>query len=297
MADPLPASSTKHLDVCLHPFPKDRLTILPLSQISATTSTASNGTSSTGTTGTTLWRGAQVLSTYLSSLPLQPHSIKKKRAVELGAGVGYLSLVLASLGYDVIATDIPPVLEDVLRPNIENGMNVLRRRTTSTHVFPGRSSRASNTTSSARISESTSVDKQSIGEVSVRELDWTKVSNEQDVQGYDVDMIITSDTVYHPDLLPHLYRTISLLSSISTKIRGTPPTIYLCLERRDSRLVDSALSLARTYGIHLKRIGQGRVVKSIKEAGWGWTQEDWEEIEVYKGKWTKEGEEDASKQI
>lgn len=228
-----------------------------------------------------------MLSYYLSTLP-SPSSSSKRKAIELGAGVGYLSLVLASLGYDVISTDIQPVLDDVLRPNITTGLDVLSRRSAATPVFSGR---VNDRLPSRLDPTSTAIP---LGEISVHELDWTKMHHEPDVRDYEVDMIITSDTVYHPDLLPHLFRTIALISAVSTRSKGTPPIIYLCLERRDTRMVDFALDLASTFNLHLKRVGQGRIAKSVKETGWGWKTEDWEGVEVYKGKWVKDIEDASS---
>lgn len=295
MSTPLPASSTKHLDVVHHSLPRDHLTVFQLCQISATSSTGRNGTTeseSTGTTGTTLWLGGQVLACYLSALAPAPSASASKTnvkcAVELGAGVGYLSLVLASLGYDVTATDIPPVLDSVLAPNIAAGLDRLTRRV-ATPVFAGK-------VPSRNLSRAKDLPgrKEIIGRITARELDW--LNPDPDVEALRPDVIVTSDTIYHPVLVPALFGTIARLSASSVIAGKKPPTIYLCLERRDSRMVDSALSQAATFGIQLKRIGHGRVAKSVERAGWDWKDEDWEGVEVYKGKWTgsHETEQDAS---
>lgn len=290
MSPPLPASSTKHLDVISHPLPRDALTVLPLEQLSSDPDSAK----STGTTGTTLWLGGQVLSCYLSSLPLPARSPAKpaKRAIELGAGVGYLSLVLASLGYDVVSTDIPPVLENVLRPNVMVGLDVLRRSTAQTPVVSGITPRPSPLAAARGV--------ECIGQVQVCELDWTTTTAHTVTPGADldlsVDMIITSDTIYHPDLLPHLFRTIACISrsSLDNPQRSTSPTVYLCLERRDSRMVDTALSRAAEFGLHLKRVGHGRVAKCVEKTGWGWAEEDWQGVEVYKGRWSQPDTHDSN---
>jgi len=308
MSTPLPASSTKHLDVVLHSLPKDHLTVFQLRQISATASTGRNGTTesgSTGTTGTTLWLGGQVLACYLSSLPAAPIPTptptptvptpptasygQRKCAVELGAGVGYLSLVLASLGYDVTSTDIPPVLDAVLAPNVADGLDRLTRRV-ATPVFSGKVPAREVT----RTTGTTAV-KDTIGAITVRELDWLCPDLEV-IKDLRPDLIVTSDTIYHPALVPALFGTIARLSATSVSAGKKPPTVYLCLERRDSRMVDAALSQAASFGVQLKRIGHGRVAKSVERAGWAWKEEDWEGVEVYKGKWTgsHETEQDAS---
>ncbi|WVQ97957.1 hypothetical protein IAU59_005077 [Kwoniella sp. CBS 9459] len=48
-----------------------------------------------------------------------------RNVLELGGGIGYTALTLASAGWNVTTTDIEPVLSSVLRPNVENGRRVL----------------------------------------------------------------------------------------------------------------------------------------------------------------------------
>jgi hypothetical protein len=196
--------------------------------------------------------------------------------------VGYLSLVLASLGYDVVATDIPPVLDCVLGPNIADGLDRLTRRVATPVVSgkaPARAARAEDKAVTAVADR--------VGGITVRELDW--LSPDCGAAQIQPDLIVTSDTIYHPALVPALFGTIARLSAASVSAGKKPPAVYLCLERRDSRMVDSALFQAASFGIQLKRIGHGRVAKSVERAGWGWKEEDWEGVEVYKGKWTGNG--------
>lgn len=244
--------------------------------------------------------------------------------MELGAGVGYLSLVLASQGWDVVSTDIPPVLDIVLRPNIDDGEGVLARMGSATPLFSGKASKNPRAATSEAASTSTGIspshgsrldEKTAIpasvvnstadrsvnnarlgrsaqttpllGAVTVRELDWVAAANGSDaLLGLAPDLIVTSDTIYHPALVPCLYGTMVCLSRNSVDSGRKAPTIYLCLERRDSRLVDSALEAASGYGIIFKRIGNGRVVRCVEKTGWGWNEEDWEGVEVYRGRWT-----------
>jgi len=244
--------------------------------------------------------------------------------VELGAGVGYLSLVLASQGWDVVSTDIPPVLDIVLRPNIDEGEGALARMGSATPLFSGKASKNPRAAMSEAVSSSTGVspshgsrvdgkaaipasvidstaDRSAgnarvgkfaqtnplLGAVTVRELDWVAAADGSDaLLGLAPDLIVTSDTIYHPALIPCLYGTMVCLSRNSVGSGRKAPTIYLCLERRDSRLVDSALEAASGYGIIFKRIGHGRVVRCVEKTGWGWNEEDWEGVEVYRGRWT-----------
>ncbi|KIY68598.1 hypothetical protein CYLTODRAFT_320136, partial [Cylindrobasidium torrendii FP15055 ss-10] len=69
--------------------------------------------------GTALWLGAQVLTAYLTAANLPPG-----RAIELGSGIGLTALTLGSQHWSVVATDLPFVIDTVLRPNIvANGGN------------------------------------------------------------------------------------------------------------------------------------------------------------------------------
>lgn len=97
----LPAPETKNLPVLHHPLPGGSTALL----------NQRARDQGEGTTGTTLWLGAQVLSAFLAkhgttSMDRDP----KLRALELGAGVGLLSLTLAEMGYDVLSSDIDPVV-------------------------------------------------------------------------------------------------------------------------------------------------------------------------------------------
>ena len=273
----LPASETKHLAIIPHPLPSSSI-VVNLQQRSAAQFPVGNqspddrtldesSTGSTGTTGTTLWLGAQVLACYLTAnLPRGSyHDTKTPRhALELGSGTGYVSLVLASTGYKVTATDIEPVLSSVLGPNVESGLRIIRAE---------------------------SLNPTNIGNVEVRELDWTTCDRAISTldESVVVDVIVMSDTIYHPSLNPALFDTLRLISQRSMEGNDANdrkyPTIYLALERRDSAAIDSALGMAADMGFNLNRVGHGRVVKVVKGAGWGWSQEGWEGVEVWKGRW------------
>ena len=66
-----------------------------------------------------MWDSSIVLSKYLERR-FGPAALAGRRAVELGAGCGLVSCVLAHLGADVTATDMEPnlpLLRDNLRAN------------------------------------------------------------------------------------------------------------------------------------------------------------------------------------
>ncbi|OXH33119.1 hypothetical protein J008_03093 [Cryptococcus neoformans] len=263
MAMPLPASHTKHLDLLSHPLPQDSSVILPLKQIS------SSGSTSTGATGTTLWLSGQVLSSYLSSLP-SSMSEKTLRVIELGAGIGYTSLVLASLGYQVTSTDIEPVFSSVLAPNLETGKDQLVRSRLPCNVY-------------ARKLDWMDISRLWQGERSEKDLEWV-------AEGWD--MVVMTDTFYAPQILEPLWNTLIYLSSNSKSSPSLPkegkgkerrPPIYIALEARDPVFISRALDIGRQKGFELKKIAVRRVARDVER--WGWSREDWEGIEVWKGRW------------
>jgi hypothetical protein len=194
---------------------------------------------------------------------------RRKRALELGAGVGYLSLCLAAWGYDMLATDVPPVLDSVLQSNVEEGVQLLR----------GLRARG-----------------RDVGEIQVAKLDWEEAarwdglpwvnSDGESLQagrtdlGPPFDMIVTTDTLYAPSLVKPFWSTILHLS----RFQPSPPPVYIALENRDPGMIDSALDVGREMGFELKRIGAGRVGKAVENAGWRWEKRDWEGVEIWKAK-------------
>lgn len=196
-------------------------------------------------------------------------------------------LVLASLGWDVCATDIEPVVSAVLRPNI-----------------------AHNASGAQKI----------IGDVQVRELDWTVApsawcwsdslriaSSASSADGPGCyakrelagggeeaaplfDLIITSDTLYSPSLVVPLLRTLHRLCVLSQsneesspKKPSKPPPVYMALENRDPALVASFLTQARDdWGFSTTRIPDRRVGRAIERCKMAWKRSDWEGVEVWK---------------
>ncbi|KAJ9114233.1 hypothetical protein QFC22_005685 [Naganishia vaughanmartiniae] len=303
----LPASLTKHMDCLEHPLPRQVSNRANVAQSVILQQRSSHGTDTTETTGTTLWLGAQVLAAYLAeTLTFAPTSAEPRRkAVELGGGVGFLaqvlcfqmsiqkltkyeahncSIVVAAMGYQVTTTDIDPPLTQVLRPNIERN--------------------ASRT---------------NLASITVTELDWCNlpVANEQGIpkaendveyalehggqqwnQAWDV--ILTTDTIYHADLLQPLLRWIRILSITSEAANHndieslgiqtpTYPPVYVALENRDPNLVAKALALATSYGFITKRISQSRVDKCLAKTGWSWDRSlkpDYDGIQIWKWRYS-----------
>ncbi|KAF8758529.1 Lysine methyltransferase [Rhizoctonia solani] len=161
-----PAHTTKHLPFLHIPF---REHVFVLAQ-------ADDGVSN----GTTLWLGGQLLAAYIASLPIPPKSTA--RVIELGSGIGFTALVLASLGYHVLATDGHPSVLALLTQNIQRNAQNL----------PAPFKSASLT----------------VGDPELR------------VAPPVFDLIVTADTLYVPHLTPHLLRTLDHLQAL-TPVTGS----------------------------------------------------------------------------
>lgn len=178
------------------------------------------------------------------------------------------------MGWDVVATDTPQIVDAVLARNITNNVANL----------PSGS-----------------------GTVQARALDWTVPPEQwtwdnpraiacaegalptQTGEGTSVplgppfDLIITADTIYSPALAGPLLRTLKSLCRQSitqgTKSSRTPP-IYLCLERRDPVLVDQVLAdAAKDWTV--KRVPHGKLSHAMEKGGVSWEKSEWEDVEVW----------------
>ncbi|KAJ7063239.1 hypothetical protein C8F01DRAFT_1219379 [Mycena amicta] len=202
--------------------------------------------------GTGLWLGAQVLSAFLSA------GVAKNgmRVMELGSGVGALSLCLASLGCTIVASDLPWVIAKVLGPNVANNTD-----------FPGT--------------------------VLVRQLDWSVpphlwlwdhptiiASPEHSPQvaqhlTIPFDLVVSADTIYRAG--PHHTAPASLAVS------SRSPVVFICLERRDPLLTDQALREAEeTWAFTVKRVPRHKVERAVQKMFNTWRKSDWEGVEIYK---------------
>ncbi|KAF5380904.1 hypothetical protein D9615_003887 [Tricholomella constricta] len=263
MFSPASAHSTKHIPLLLYPFAASTFHLAQL------TDGVSNGTA--------LWLGAQCLSVFLASINprLVAQSGKPPRLVELGSGIGLTALAMSSLGWDVLATDIPHVISSVLAKNIQDNLNKL----------PPAS-----------------------GTIDVRELDWTippdhwtwndttvvASASSSSLPSSDVntpllnppfDLICSADTVYTAALVEPLLRTFHALCTLSLAASASAraPPIYLCIERRDPALVDRVLADARdTWGFTVERVPHRKLVKAMDKGGIKWPKAEWEGVEIWK---------------
>ncbi|KAK0450777.1 putative methyltransferase-domain-containing protein [Armillaria borealis] len=229
-----PAHATKHLPLLSYSFSPSLTFQLAQSD---------DGTSN----GTALWLGAQVLSVYLAHV-VHPRLFQPgMRVIELGSGIGLSALVLSSLGWAVVATDLPTITTTILPRNISTNVPLLSS---------------------------------SSGEISIRQLDWTVQPNQwhDPLITSSFDLIITADTIYAPHLVQPLLRTLHALASGSSR-----PPIFLYLERRDPALVDCVLTEAGSHwGFKTEKIPYRKISKALYKSGLKWAKEDWEGVEIWK---------------
>ncbi|OCF37423.1 hypothetical protein I316_00544 [Kwoniella heveanensis BCC8398] len=236
--------------------------------------------------------------------------------LELGGGIGYTALTLASAGWSVTTTDIEPVLSTVLCPNVETGRRVL-----GTHgLGDGVCARGLDW---FEMSEIWRRDKGGCGgsigsaqpDISINVNDQEDKDADPDADADDNhtlswvletkwDMIIMTDTFYAPQLVDPLWETLLLLShvhvqqtqqtrqadasalpeSTSTSRLPSPPTVYIALERRDPRLITQALERGKSLGFDLKKINRSRLSKEVSKK-YGWDDDDWDGVEIWKGRY------------
>ena len=167
-----------------------------------------------------------------------------------------ISLALCSLGWDVLATDIPHVISSVLEKNISRNLSGLPIGS---------------------------------GTIQIRELDWSVLpenwtwNHESVVASHSehlvpadgsltllrppFDLIISADTVYSVELVEPMLRTLHTLSTLSASPTGSHfPAILLCIERRDPALVDHLLAAAKEkWQFQVERIPHKKVIKAVEK--------------------------------
>ncbi|WWC67877.1 uncharacterized protein I206_101794 [Kwoniella pini CBS 10737] len=211
---------------------------------------------------------------------------KKKKILELGSGIGYSSLNLLSKGFKLISTDIQPILNDVLKPNLIEGIKILNENEIKINIEE---------------------------DLKFIELNWIKISNLYDnyifeknnlnnlieIENFkkefefeyfkEINFIILSDTFYTIELIKPLWKTLILISIFSSNTsknkKSNLPIIYISLERRDSILIDKALDEGKNLGFNLKQIHKLTLKKEIEKYWNNWKDEDWDDIEIWKCRW------------
>jgi len=150
-----------------------------------------------GTTGLKTWRASLVLAEYLAQ---NPDLIRNKSVLELGSGVGFLGIVLATLQVSaknpvgrIVLTDVNPHVLARCEDNLALSCN-------QSSVHPN---------------------------VHTRELDWMDALRESRrsvlesfLSDASADLIIGADLVFDPSIIPALVSTLKMGLSSSTTTCG-----------------------------------------------------------------------------
>ena len=186
------------------------------------------------------------------------------------------SLAMCSLGWDVLATDLPAVVDSVLLQNIATNLP---------NLPPGS------------------------GTIQVRVLDWNVPPVEWTWEDNKViasetrnpseshlctseglahltpqfDLVISADTVYSSSLVAPLLRTIDHFSKQTSgegQTRTLQPAIFICLERRDPIVIEQLLAEAKkTYMV--EQIPERVMLQTMEKNGLNWKKDDWDGLEIW----------------
>lgn len=214
------------------------------------------------------------------------------------------------MGWDVLATDLPDVISSVLARNIAQNASLLSAdsgvidvRVLDWTVPPDQwdwhdrvaIARNSNTPIPGQIqiqppspspSSSSSPSSSLAHQLQCNKPQQHPPPAEDGFLGPPFDLIISSDTLYSPEITHPLLRTLHALSRSSISATGTSnrsPPVYLCLERRDPELIDRALTEARdTFDFLAQRVPHRKLARALERGGAIWDKNDWEGIELWK---------------
>lgn len=188
--------------------------------------------------GTTVWDSAKLLSHYLYNSFKTPifkpingndkHLLEaqnKKTCLELGSGCGLGGLLMASLGFHTVLTDLPDVIDRVLRSNCETATSDIQDWWYHLHH-----------TNSDTILEP---------KIEVKSLDWFNLPIRSEEERYNY--ILASDCIYEIELVDPLLKCIKHYSDNNT-------ITYISMERRDDKVVDGFIEKARALGFDAKMI-------------------------------------------
>ena len=108
-------------------------------------------------------------------------------------------------------------------------------------------------------------------------------SSDESLLAPPFDLIVTTDSVYHPSLSQPLLRALHALSSPPLAPLSRPPPVYLALEARDPDLIASFLKSAREdWLFKCSQTDNARLEKLLGEGGMGWSADDWDGVQVWK---------------
>lgn len=181
-------------------------------------------------TGAALWSAAIGLARFLEGrFGTAPPPLAGCRVLELGCGTGLVSLCLACLGADVVATDIPQCLDSHTRPNVATNLERLGPE-------------------------------QVRGSVDVRELTWGQTP--LDEFGQDWDLVVASDVIYRAEHVPLLLDTLR-------GVLGPRATGYVAYDLRGREGVAAFLAQVGDAGLRVRQVASGEFPPGFRFAHLG----------------------------
>lgn len=181
--------------------------------------------------GTTVWDSAKLLAFYLFDTIKKPtfndsRVQNNKTCLELGSGCGLGGLIMASLGFETVLTDLPEVVDRVLQPNCNSAIDDI----TDWWYHLGHT---------AQVIEPP--------KITVQSLDWISLLDQQENPNQSYHYIIASDCIYEIELVEPLLNCIRYYSSPSTMI-------FIAMERRDDTVVDGFIEKAKSFGFEARMV-------------------------------------------
>ncbi|KAK4058816.1 T-complex protein 1 subunit delta [Microbotryomycetes sp. JL221] len=287
---PLPAWHTKNIRFLEYELPTKRIVTIEQNDAGA------------DSTAHTVWLGSQLLSVVIAELHKSSYTTfkttsgsvgrRRKVAIDVGSGTGLLAMTLTSLGYNVIATDIKPVANGLLRSNLDR--NFSSRTTASTELAA--SVCEARTLDWFEAPSEWDFDRWSISSPSVTSLAKGQDSPPQPCIHPPFDLITTSDSIYDLSLVEPLIKTLTALAKLSLA-NGIKPSIYVALEDRDPLVTkmffekllsrasdgtDDSTTSVQTHHWTASRIPHATIQKLAEtKLNWG-DESDYDGVQVWK---------------
>lgn len=132
------------------------------------------------------------------------------------------------------------------------------------------------------------------GSVHIRELDQSGLFNGDGIMSlYRISLLVTFSSrgpIFRLTIIVPIYSADTIYPAPGTHVAHPScspshrfPPIFLCIERRDSLLVDCFLGDAQNiWHFNVERIPHKKQGKALQRSGMHWSRADWEDVELWK---------------